>query len=126
MADLREIKIRTKPYKDMRYPTVGDWQEKRGVIQITVAKELGLVSGLAMALHEIVEKVKCDMTGVTEQQVDEWDMSHLLTDDPGLDPDAPYHEQHLSGEAMERAACVIFNLPWKKHCKIVDEAEKAK
>jgi hypothetical protein len=104
------------PYKNMRVPgQVGDWlTDKDGSDRYFVASELGFDSGLAVALHEIVEKHECDNDGVSCAVVDRWDVE-CKDEDPWLNKKAPYHKQHMMADRFERFFCKLICLSWKQH-----------
>ena len=110
-------------YREMRYKSLGDWFFRGGVLFIASVREQGLESAIAVAIHELVETILCNEAGVTQEQVDKFDMTHLFLDDPGLSPDAPYHRQHVAALKVERAFCNAVGLSWKQHEKNMDIAE---
>ena len=117
----RKIIIEYIPHKSQRYPTVGDWFIRGSTLFIKVSDEMGFISGLAVAFHEIVEAVLCIITGVSQKEVDDYDMLHSEYDEPGNHKDAPYHKQHMSATIMEKLICKTFRLTWVEHNKNIDK-----
>ena len=99
-----DISIKTIPMKEMRYKTIGDWWfDEYGNIEIRVA-ELGDWKLEAIVyIHELVEILLCKFKGITQKQVDDFDMSEygLSLEEPGLDLKAPYFEQHAIALKVE-------------------------
>lgn len=112
---LKDILLCVKRHCDMRYPTVGDWQEKSGWITISVADMNDRNMNLLILIHELVEKVLCDHRGVTEEAVDEWDMAHLYDDDPGMNILSPYYKEHLVASAIEMFLAKELDVDWRTY-----------
>lgn len=89
------------PHEQQRYDTEGDWQSFGDDLLITVSEKPDLRKCVAIAIHEIVEAVLCSQAGITQEQVDAWDMSHLDVKEPGDLPDAPYNRQHCVASIIE-------------------------
>jgi hypothetical protein len=114
----KSVFIQFLPPDKMRIPDqVGDWYEKDGVIFISVDDRLDPVSGYAVALHELVEKLHCDADGVTEKMVDEWDIEHSDAEEPGELPGAPYKKQHNRACEIEKDIVRSFKKAWSKHLR---------
>ena len=98
------ISIKTIPQKEQRYKTIGDWWfTEQGDIEIRVS-DLGYWRLEAIVyIHELVEILLCKHKGITQKQVDDFDMSEygLSLEEPGLDPKAPYFEQHAIALQVE-------------------------
>lgn len=120
------VVIETVPHSEQRYNTVGDWFFRQEAITKRVDIGLGgpkfdIVETLvvrvsdtgnwrwnmALALHEFAEAILCTSSGVSQDEVDKWDMEwslrqHLIEDlEPGDDVNAPYHKQHREATALE-------------------------
>ena len=104
-----KIIVETIPASRMRYPTKGDWLYYRdGSLHVFVSKD-GLTENeqFLIGLHEMVEVWLCRARGVTQQQVDEFDMVRApalaLPDDaePGDHPEAPYRREHRFAMLIE-------------------------
>lgn len=74
---------------------------------------------LAIAIHELVEVGLCAAAGVTQQQVDDFDMKYEKTrpagddSEPGDHHDAPYRDQHCFATAVERMFVAACGLSWE-------------
>jgi hypothetical protein len=146
----------TIDYDKMRYPTVGDWQfDKRGNLKITVARLSDRRYETLVAVHELIEAVLCRQAGVSQRDVDAFDIEyekqraeilsqyrkvsaehkrqhgfeHLPLDDtivnvenaePGDDPSAPYHEQHVAATWFEKQLAIRLGVDWEAYNKEVE------
>ena len=116
-----KIVIETIEHRDQRYPTVGDWFEQDGVLQVKVSSLGDWRYEILVALHEVIEQSLCRQEGVTEAQVDEFDLAHLDADDPGSHPEAPYRTQHEFATAVEMLIAQRLGVDWAAY----DTAVKA-
>jgi hypothetical protein len=106
-----KIQIEAIPQSEQRYETLGDWffVEKSGVFQsrtlcILVSKQEGPDSSkkeYLLALHEFIEAMHCSFEGITQKQVDDFDMGiskeQVIKDgfsEHGFHEKAPYRKQH--------------------------------
>src|ERR1035437_8139243 len=67
--------------------------DEKGVLQIRVSEFDNHIDILALILHELNEAWLCAVKGVTIKEIDEFDLSHPETEDPGLLKCAPYFEE---------------------------------
>jgi len=42
-------------------------------------------------------------------------------DEPGLDPEAPYHENHMAADALERTFIVFTGESWREYEAAIEE-----
>jgi hypothetical protein len=121
------IIIETIPHKLQRYPTVGDWYYvPDGTLHIVVSEMADERSMFLVALHELIEAELCNRNGVSEQAVTDFDMAHPELDDPGNDPRAPYHEEHIFAEGIERIVAMAIGRQWDHHEDHLSETTKAR
>lgn len=116
------IIIKSIPHKSHRYPTCGDWFfEPDGTLIILVSEEMDEKSQQLVALHELAEVMMCQANGITQKEVDDFDMGyekHRSPDDnsePGDHKDAPYHDQHRIATAIELIAANQMGVEWYTH-----------
>jgi len=136
---MNNIEIKTIPHNGQLYPTVGNWFFKREVItRFDVAKnsyvsnvedvlhiEVSQLSDprreLLIAIHELVEVALCQHAGITQEMVDEFDKKFEANrpenffDEPGDDPNAPYHRQHCLATGIERILAAALEVTWKDY-----------
>lgn len=117
------IRIDTIPHSNQRYNTVGDWyyDETLRVPRIFVSQMSDWKYEFLVGLHEMVEWVLCSTSNITPKQVDEWDMSHAESDDPGSIIECPYFYQHKTAVLVEKIVCHIMNIDWNVY---EDEIER--
>src|SRR5690348_18295820 len=129
-----KIQIETIPHATHRYPTVGDWYwrtsnvfdgvEKIGettTLHIKVSEELPEKEALLVALHELIEVTLCKDRGITEKQVDEFDMEFEKNrpegdeSEPGDHPEAPYRKEHFFATNVERLMASELGVDWVEY-----------
>lgn len=125
-----KINVETIPHSCQRYETVGDWTfEPDGTLNVNVSEMGNLPSNFhpgsedsefLVAIHEIVEAYLCKKAGITVEEVDKFDIGYQINQEPGNDPDAPYHIQHLIATSIEMMLCAALNLSWSEHEKRVN------
>jgi hypothetical protein len=145
-----KIIIETIPHVEQRYPTVGDWYFKRvnpdgtesdldpreavecyqqcsmtlnqnAILYIKVSTLQDWRKVMLIAVHELVEVALCISSGVTQDQVDRFDMQYEELRKPGDESEpgdaclAPYRDQHCYATAVERMLCAAFGLSWLEY-----------
>jgi hypothetical protein len=134
-----KILIETIPHSEQRYPTVGDWQWKSSRTKDFYAKGKDpkewsdkdtlviRVSSLSdwryealVGLHEAIEALLCKQAGVTEEQVDQFDLNFKGEGEPGNDPLAPYCQQHQVATVIETTLAQELDVDWAKYEAEVD------
>jgi len=77
---------------------------------------------LLVALHELVEALLCQQSGVSQERVDAFDKAYEakrpLADkdsEPGDDPAAPYNRQHVIASVTERLAADLLKVDWNRY-----------
>jgi len=127
------IVIRSVPHWKQRYDTAGDYYET-GYWSVEGGSEEGLdvvVSELAdrremllVAIHELVEWALCEARGITNKQIDDFDLSFDPKNDDGVEPGdsprAPYYRQHQIASGIERMLAAELNVDWltyERHIK---------
>jgi len=123
------ILIRTIPHSKQRYPTVGDWEfSENGDLTITVSEMGNWKYELLVALHELVEVSLCKDRDISQESVDSFDIQfeeeraaglHTTEEEPGHDPRAPYKDEHVFAEIIERLLAKQLGVDWKTYDKTV-------
>lgn len=80
-----------------------------------------------IALHELVEATLLHEKGVTDAQIDEFDIAYrarygLDAPEPGFDKHAPYHMEHMVADRIERLMAEALNVNWSAY----EQAQAAK
>lgn len=117
-----KIIIETIPHDQQRYETCGDWLiRENGDIQIFVSAFGSPMEEALVGLHEAHEALMCIERGITQEQVDKFDMEFEANrqpedeSEPGDDPSAPYHEPHGIATGIERIMAAALHTPWKTY-----------
>lgn len=121
-----KITIETIPHEKQWYPTVGDWEWIDNESLSIRVSELGDWRYNALvAIHELVEVLKCKHDGVTQESVDKFDIeyekSRAEDDDsePGDSPQSPYKEQHCLATGIERILASALGVDWKDYDEVI-------
>jgi hypothetical protein len=111
---IRNVKIDVVTAKAMRYRTVGDWFfTQPGFLTIEVADTGNWIYNLLVAVHELIEVILCEVAGISEKRVSEFDLAHQDDEDPGTHPKAPYHEQHITAMGIEMILAARAGVKWR-------------
>lgn len=123
------IHIQTIPNSAQRYPTPGDWWfDESGDVQIRVSDMGNWKYEFLIAYHELLEVILCKDRGITQAEVDAFDIQfekersdgkHALDDEPGYAAAAPYRNEHFMAEAVERIAANQLNVNWEEYSNVV-------
>jgi hypothetical protein len=115
-----KITIQTIPHSEQRYPTVGDWiwiNDDELMIAVSEMPDWRHVA--LVAVHELAEVLMCKQAGITQKQVDDFDIDFESKrvkgneDEPGDDPAAPYVKQHCIASGIERVLAAELGVSWK-------------
>jgi hypothetical protein len=128
-----KITIEFIDHEDQRYDTPGDWfYTPSGNLIVRISQtEIPEYNNL-MAIHELVEALLCAHDGVRQRAVDRFDAAwkprRLADGTPilecGEDPEAPYHEQHVVAEQVERIAAQAMAVHWPSYAHVIDKIRK--
>ena len=112
------VRLCVVPENQQRYDTAGDWLWSGATLEIRMSREVVEEDpryATLLFVHELVEALLCHSTGVSGAQVDAFDMAHQQASEPGDDPAAPYHRQHLAAQAAERALGEHLGVNWDEY-----------
>ena len=116
-----DITIKVIPHTEQRYETTGDWVvDPQGNVTIYVSSVENWKSEYLVALHELVEVALCIDRGISQETVDEFDMSHPELEDPGIDQRAPYHKEHMVSVEIEKRLAQELGVNWEEHCLLLE------
>lgn len=119
---MRTLKVQVIPHEQQRYNTAGDYfTDVNGVEQFRISLlSENKFEHLAM-IHEIVERVLTFHAGVTNEAVDEFDISFEkrrateILGEPGDDPTAPYYRMHQIATIVERIVAAELGVDWHRY-----------
>jgi len=119
------------PHSKQQYDTVGDWRFlPGGNLLIKVSKMSDPRYETLVATHELVEAVLCKQAGVSEEAVTAFDVAYEKNrkdgdlSEPGDDPKAPYHDQHLAASELERLLAAWLQVDWDAYNAEVESMGK--
>lgn len=123
------IHILVIPESEQRKEVNGaDWFfDEKGDLQVRVSPMSDWRYEIALAFHEAFEAVLCKQNGVTQKQVDDFDMAYDLAhpNDPDLnagdEADAPYSSEHNYSEIVDRLFIGACGLKWGPYMKELGE-----
>ena len=118
------ILSKTIPHNKQRYDTCGDWWfDKKGNLQIRVSDMNNWKYEYLVADHEVREALICKDRGVTQKEVDEFDIGwqrHNGLLEPGMDKKAPYYLEHKFATKIEMMTAKELKVNWDKYDKKVN------
>jgi hypothetical protein len=119
------VNIKTIPHTEQRYPTVGDYwwagDTETGTLEIRVSDMGDRRMEALVAFHEFFEAVACTYSGIREEEITDFDIKFEAaredgnTDEPGNDPRAPYHKQHILAGVCERKLADELGVNWGEY-----------
>lgn len=124
---MKRILAQSIPHSKQRYPTVGDWFDQHGALLFRISDMGNEFYERLVFIHEFIEQTLCLKRGISQQSVDDFDMSFEARrkpgddSEPGWDELAPYHAEHCFAEAIERQMCAELGLDWDHYDKTVTE-----
>ncbi len=118
-----DIIIKVIPESEQRKCVSGcDWfWDEAGNLQVRVSPLGDWRQETILALHETCEAVMCKANGVTQEQVDAFDLEFDKTHDDdigaGDDPNAPYAKEHRLATAIENILAAELKVDWMAYDK---------
>jgi hypothetical protein len=118
------ITIKTIQHSKQRYDTCGDWWfDKKGNLQIRVSDMDNWKYEYLVGDHEVREALLCKDRGITQKEVDKFDMNwkeHGMITEVGNDPSAPYYKEHKFSTKIEMMTAKELKVNWDKYDKKVN------
>jgi hypothetical protein len=119
------ILIQTISHASQRYQTIGDWQfnASQNSLEVQVSEMDNPDYEFLIGIHEAIEAWLCRKAGIMQEQVDEFDMNWKspalngvdIYDEPGNDPAALYHKQHIQAGIIERQLALQLGIEWDRY-----------
>jgi hypothetical protein len=120
----------TIPHSFQAYSTAGNYQwTKEGLLLIFVSEIGNQDYEYLVMLHEYVEAHLCKRNGVTQKQIDDFDINfekerevglHGEFDEPGDDKSSPYYKYHQVATKIERMMCKELGIKWSDYDNAVN------
>lgn len=114
----KQINIQIIPAAEQREGwNYGDyWIDEAGVLQIRVSEFDNPDYAIYIAIHELMEAWRyARKHGPDYSAIDRFDRANSTSLEPGRIPDAPYHDEHMKSEAIERLLCRQDGYVWKDY-----------
>jgi len=121
------------PHRRQRYDTVGDYYGKHGAWNFRVSRMKDYRYEVLVFLHEIIEFMLVRLAGIKLRDIDRWDRDYekwrqddsapcgcKLYEEPGDDPHAPYHLQHVTATKCERLIADALGVKWSEYNAAVE------
>ena len=118
-----KIVIETIPHMQQRYNTIGDWQWENGNLYIKVSDMGDWRKEFLVGLHEVIETMLCKAAGVTEEEVDAFDLSHPEIHEPGGEETCPYHPMHMRTIGIEEMVMNYLNIDCVSYEKVMEDLQ---
>lgn len=97
--------------KDMRYDTTDDYVWDQGRLLVSIVNQPNRLDRMAILIHALAEWAVSREDGVTISKIDEWDLSHLDSREPGSELGCPYGRAHHIATAVEYAFRILTGAP---------------
>ena len=119
----QHTEIRFLPQHELRNKQVGDYfTDAYHVRQFEIALTGRYEFDILILIHELIEATLCRRRKILDSAIDEgWDFIHPELDEPGADPRAPYHKEHVFAEKIERMVCKELGFSWKAYSARIDK-----
>ena len=119
---MKPINIKFIPQCEQRYNTVGDYWETEDSIEIRITAFEHKNHGYLILVHELIEMILCRDRYIFDGTIDDWDMNYTGTyTEPGDDPKAPYHKEHVYAGIIERLFAHELQENWDAYDNALDE-----
>lgn len=98
----------------LRYASSGDYFNEDTQITIQIVNQKNDDYNFLIGLHEYIEQYLTGRDGIEEPDILEYDLNSK-DEDPGSNPLAPYHRQHMISELCERILANWMDVDWKEY-----------
>ena|SRR5712692_6595178 len=120
---MKRIAIEFIENVDQRYDTCGDYWEEPQTLEMRITKYRNEKYAHLILIHELVEMLLARQRGIKFSVIDEFDLMYLDEGEPGNDPSAPYHKEHIFATHIEKLCAQEMGVDWTEYEKTVDEGE---
>lgn len=114
--------IYSVPRGSQRDPrAIGDYWTADGRTTVLVTEMPDWRYEFLIALHELIEEALTRHRGIPEPCIMKFDLASG-EDDPGMDPAAPYHQEHFFATAIEMLVAQELQVNWREYERICEAA----
>lgn len=124
------LSLKTGDIKDHRYASIDDYfdpiihNEDALIFRTTVGNMGNTDYEFLVFIHAITEQYLCYKHKVKDAEITKFDMDNPQLDDPGNDPKAPYHLEHMVANDIEATLSVALGVDWKKYEDAIEKTLK--
>lgn len=125
---MKSINVKFIEEQDQRYETCGDYWEEPMSLEVRVTKYRNNKYAQLILIHELIEMFLCEQRGIKFDDIDEFDRTYAIYDDegePGDDPVAPYHKEHVFATKIEKLIAAEMGVDWFEYETTVELGETA-
>ena len=128
-SQLPEIRVKVIPHGKQRYPTVGDYFERRGRWEFRISRIGDARYEFLVLIHELVEWFLCWLRGIPEEEITKFDVffeweiqqgKHPEDAEPGDDPRCPYRREHKFATRIEKMVAKALGVDWEEYNQRLD------
>ena len=129
-SQLPEIRVKVIPHSKQRYPTTGDYFQKRnGKWEFRISRIGDARYEFLVFIHELVEWFLCWFRGIPEEEITKFDLlfereiqqgKHPEDAEPGDDPRCPYLREHKFATKIERLVAKELGVDWNEYNAALD------
>ena len=109
---MKDINIRFVDDADQRYATVGDYWTTPDSLEVRITRMRNDKHAQLILLHELVELFLVLQRNISLQAIDNFDMDYVDEGEPGDDPAAPYHKEHVFATHIEKRCADEMDVDW--------------
>ena len=128
---IRGIRIDFIDHESQDYATVGNWkfipnEDDPHLLHISVSTLGNTEMETCVAVHEIVEALLCLKHKIPDVTVTAFDKTFESlrprgdTSEPGDDPMAPYHAQHVIASGVEEVVADALGVKWQEYADAIE------
>ena len=115
-----KIRVNIVEPETQRYETSGDYfYNRKGYLIFRISKQKTRFLEKMQLIHELIEQTLCEYSAILHERIDEFDMNYDMKNstyqEPGDDPNAPYHKQHVLAKDVEKMICKQLNLNFDEY-----------
>lgn len=125
MEHLPNIVACTTPHNLQSYDTAGDYGDEGRTWFISVSRLPDWRYEACVMIHELVEMFLTRHHGVRWTDIDDFDIIGAGKNhpDPGSLTEAPYHNEHMLAEQLEKKFAKMIGVDWDEYNKALDALE---
>ena len=121
------LQIKTVPDDQQRYNTVGDYYVDESGKRVFVVSDMhDWRYEMLVAIHELVESSLCRVRGITDDQIDAFDLAYQAArpegdvSEPGDSTEAPYYHEHQFASKIEKIIADELGVDWDDYFRVSD------